>query len=124
MDWQDALYEIMEIVKSTAPHLWRIARRQVYAEVAQRGIWTLVIIASSVGLWKLRIMAYKLDKEAKEEAEETCSWYGDGWKTTAWVCTVLSSVCIIIAFSVLAGMVMRLINPDYYAIQILLDLAK
>lgn len=119
---QSAVMGLSEAIQDIAPKAWEIAMRQVYAEVLYP-IIILFLFAVVVG-----VVTYLYDKKwkpiRKREGE-----YGttDEWDTYIilgrWVPGIaLTGITTGLVFAV-ANLVMILINPEYYGIKKVLELA-
>jgi len=119
MNWEDialeALDRLTKLVQTTAPELWRIARTQVYAEVAARGVGVLVAAAISIILFYFANYLRKQSKDAHPIDRE-------GYEAGRWILTVIGIVAGLSAMMLVSDIAKMLINPDYYAIQIIIDL--
>jgi len=127
MNWEEAIAELIGLVKSAAPALWEVARRQAYANAAQKGIALLMMI-SAIGLLvrgarKAELAYTKAVKE--HDGVPRWKWIrteeDNGGYWFLMFCAVLTGVFA----TLLAGdLVAQLINPDYYAIKVIIDLVK
>lgn len=103
---EKALLELIELAKSAAPELWKIAMHQVYARVAVFVFLLVVSVGMIVFVFKL-YPKYRMERN--EDGEFLCYVFG----TVGSVGVVLFPITLIL----------YLMNPQYYAIQILLGLA-
>jgi len=116
MDWTDLVAQLIDLVESTAPVLWEMARRQVVADTVEMAFWTLVFGVAAVLCWKLgRKWRVKLEECNRSEEELYC------WGIVAAYALVVISVPI--AFMMAAGAIKRLVSPDYYALKLLISMA-
>jgi len=114
MDWKDLLEELIDVVQQTAPELWRIANRQVYGDIARNCLWIIVcIIVIYVGIRLLK-HGYKL-----KEDDYSCDW--EYAVMCGWIMLGVSPIVLV---SLLDSVIGKLINPEYYAIQVLMNLIK
>lgn len=118
MNWQDLLGELVALVKTTAPEVWTIARRQVTAEAVEMGIWALwLLILAGASLWFARYGRLRASRNRDE-------WGYSEWDLAYTSAYILSTGLSLIVLGLFVGLVKRFINPDYYTIEILLSLIK
>jgi peptidoglycan/LPS O-acetylase OafA/YrhL len=106
----EIIMKLIALVETTAPKLWEIALRQVGAENMRDqllcwvlGIVVAILITALVFMWK--------DDE-------------DTWAGGIIFCFFGAlGLMVVIVLNIIA-INMRLANPEYYAIQVLLNLAK
>ena len=111
MEWKDLLGELVALVQQTAPELWRIARRQVLANIVSLAMWGLFTLCGTVGAGLLTRYGFrKVDTYDRDEV---------------LVPSIASGVLfLVLTVAIVVGIVSRLINPDYYAIAVLMNLVK
>lgn len=119
MEWKDFLYELVEMVKNTAPALWQIAYRQVMIEAFQMGVWSFFVLTVSIGLNCGRTALWAKAKSGDLDRYDRESHMGAGWAAA-----FMSAFFLVLFTGLLVGIVSRLINPDYYAIAILIGMVK
>ena len=95
--------EIAGLVSDAAPIVWEMLMRQVYVEAVGSG---LAFVASWV------VIVFFLGFLKKREIERT----GDGM--TSWLA---STAAFVFSWVFLCHALARLINPAWYAVQLLLD---
>ncbi len=114
----ELLRELIEVVKNTAPELWRIALLQVKAEIISNIIQVVACVIAVLLL--VALMKFSLRK-----------YYGSGksdWeRNELWVFGIALSPVIAIfpIFNIVIcanAAAMRLVNPEYYAVQVLLSM--
>lgn len=111
------LLTIIQWLKSLAPHLWRMMRRQVMAEGLTNMVWAIVLW-SGVGLcvWGARRLWEK-------KQDDHGPYYDDGglgWRIAGLV--LAGGVLFLIGVGDFLYAVRVWYNPDYYAIKLLLSL--
>lgn len=116
------LGELIELVQATAPALWAMARRQVMAYHVSNTLWGafFFLVAIALGL----VARYSKRLWAKEEvrsAYDYNDWTPENTEAAACVGIVGALVVGILCFH---KVVMYSINPDYYAIKVLLELVR
>ncbi len=112
----DAATKMSDMLQKTAPEVWRIMIRQQYTQAAVNVTLATLFLGVSIGLY------YSTKKILTLKDHST---YDDEWKiwAKAGVFIALLTTAIIFACNVgfAAG---RLINPEYYAIANMIELAK
>lgn len=132
----EALNRLIDMIQSAAPEVWEVAVKQAIMYGIRDLIWVVIflicIVICSVGiryLWVVRkkiIEQNEIDKKEYLKTHDNLSWFiekkvdaEEGWIYGLAVGIVLF---VSVAIPLLIGGVMRLANPGYYAIQMLLDL--
>lgn len=108
------LQKLIEFVETASPFLWETLYRQVYVEVFQYLLWVLLMLALIFASYKL----FRYSEMRKKEDE-----YSD-WEIGVWISVVFMVGLPIISLSILSEMISRLINPNFYAIQLILGTIK
>lgn len=103
----DFLFQLMQLVKQTAPFIWDAYVRQVYVVAIQDLL--IVVVAILVLVVLFRFHNPILDRESEYSELNTVFF---------WVLIILSLIAI---FAGSVDAVGRFINPNYYAIQSLID---
>ena len=116
----ELIHELIALVQQTAPELWRIATRQVVARTVQCSvglfIGLLILWLCYVGYKKLR--DYKNSDKYNQFDDDM--GVAMGFFIIGLV-ALFGAIYIACAINNLIGL---LINPEYYAIEELLDLVK
>jgi hypothetical protein len=105
-----AIQKLIEFIESKSPFLWETLYKQVYIEIWLNFVWFAVCGGLVVASYKL----YKYGLKKKEEDE-----------FSMWEMAAVGGCCGVVILSVVAVMcfnngLVRLINPDYYAITLIL----
>ena len=114
MEWQDILTELVQFVEQAAPMVWAIARRQVLVRAIQDVLWMIGSGALTIRLLNLGRSSWRKYKEDERSSYDmaaiaayvgvvTCGFFG-----LYFLCTVIG----------------QFVNPDYYAIKLLLQFAE
>jgi hypothetical protein len=113
---EQALMKLIEAVENSAPVVWQIAMRQVYSNVAALFLWSIAAL----------ITAFLLIRLWKKESIKTRDVYDDSfWEMGGNIFAAVGIVVSLIAGLILfTNAVQALINPQYYAIQSLLQFVK
>ena len=112
MEYQELLGQLVEFVQEVAPMVWRIAMKQVMVEAVQ---WGMAAVFSLMVVAVLVLVARYFYKKCNEDNEDIEN-----------VLFPSALAVILFAFSLffVAEVVGRLINPEFYAIQLLLGFAQ
>ena len=113
----ETLQDLVEAVKVASPALWQIARRQVWAALAELVAW---LMFSAAALWASVRWYLWLDA-----AEEKPRGFYPHDNIEGKIFAVLAALCAAIAVTALAGFAVKIVvNPDYYAIREIAGLLK
>ena len=108
------IQQLVELVKQTAPELWRIAVLQVKANGVTMGIWSLISLGIGIPCLFVAIKEFKRPLE---------NHIDDHMK--AWLLLIFAGIMPIgIGLGLLTSVTQMMINPEYYAIQVLIQLVK
>ena len=110
---EDILLRLIDIVQETAPALWAIARRQVAANIAEVAIWFVFCAIAAIAL------AFVTRHGVREYRKND---YNSSWELGAVFSGIGSVGCALVAFGLSTSLVKYLINPEFYAIKVLMDL--
>jgi hypothetical protein len=131
---EEGLKQLIEFVKAASSVLWQAAYKQVYADAVVNSIWLLIMLMITFFAIKLvvySIKEFKKDIERrKKETEATgkvYNWNTDEKDDNSSIGTILlfSFVAIlpsVISIMLLTDVVRWLINPEWYAIQKLINM--
>lgn len=113
----DVLRELIETIKTLSPAVWEIYRRQADVIMYQRLVWVIGLVAL---LWGAVVGTQKTLKARAEESPLMQDTYD--------MPIVLEVVCILLISMILvaltASLISNILNPDYVAIQLLLETIK
>ena len=114
------ILRLIDVVETASKKLWGIAYRQVYVNMVFDFLWV-------VGLAVTVYVLYRISKYCwKETHKETEGRWSD--KTGSEMGFVFSGIgigsCFIFIIVCVGSIVGKLINPEYYAIKVLLDLVR
>lgn len=117
-DIGNLIQQLIDLVKSTAPELWRIAMQQVTVNKINSILFAIVGIAFLV--FGICHMVYG-NKQYNKEENTT-----DYWDTHAYL--FVSILTLVSGFFILIWCVPTfvgyVVNPEYYAIDVLMSLVK
>lgn len=110
----ELLRKLIEFIEQASPVIWGIVRRRVAVELVQSIIWLVVCV---VGTYLLA----RLCKNRWEAYKENTYSDSDISATLSGVAAAILGVAIPI---ILTNVVSLALNPDYYAIRLLLGFVK
>ncbi len=111
---KELLTELISLIKGTAPELWRIAQQQVTVTIYQNVTWIGFFIVAIIVLTFVFMYARQRAKE-----DTFSDW--DVALILAPIFIVFSIAAVLIFANDLIGYAM---NPEYYAIKVLLRLVR
>jgi hypothetical protein len=132
---QNLIQQLIDLVTKAAPELWRIARLQVLNHNVMDGmIGVAFVIVCLIIFGLLKKLKDEDDLEYYDNAKHTYAKKDKvagaiyvsedavkGWKIAGWIVISILALIVLCNF---VSIVMRFINPDYYAIEILVGLVK
>lgn len=104
-------YELIKLIKEGSPVVWAVLMRQVLVEVVLQTIWAVVLAIGSVVL-------VKFGNYSRKRAEEG---FASDWEMGVIFSYIGAFSAIMFFFASAAGAIVRLINPEFYAIQFVLQ---
>jgi hypothetical protein len=105
---------LFEFVETASPVVWAAARRQVLVLIIQNTIWaTLLLIATGI-MARASVWA---TKEARKER-----YSADAWVVLTITCALTGIFTLLVTIICINSVIGQVINPDYYAIEALLEL--
>jgi len=114
---EDLAQKLVDFVKNASTSMWNTAYKQVYVEVFQTALWLLfALVLLGILIWVYKKVAVWLDKKSYNYDENVI-----GTRVLDGICIVFLVVFIVIGLIEIGS---RLINPDLYAIKVLLGLIK
>jgi len=108
--------DLIEIIKSISPEVWRVLMRQVWISFFQHLVWLVVFIVPVFPL--MRVMRGALE-EKEQEGNKTWG-SSDYWKISYYLSLAGLATIGMIVLAMLATMVGMLVNPKFYAIKALI----
>ena len=127
---EQALLELIELAKTAAPELWGIAMRQVYARIGVMVFFTvLAIVLAIVGASFVSKVYFqykeKTEQYVKQEKEKLKYVLSDEdkYENELFVTSSIFVMCVIAVITLVSIIILNLINPQFYAIKILMGLA-
>lgn len=109
---EESIKELIEFIKSIDPDVWEILLRQVYVQIFQGVFWAIATGSGSVASWKF---AKKFYIKYKEEGTYST------WDLGVGIGYLLSAVFGLISLALLSSSISMLINPEFYAIKLVLE---
>ena len=111
---EQVLSKLIEFVEMASPQVWAMAQRQVYVVALQNAIWGILCLIGAVVLVKLAINRWeehKGDRYDMNDAAAVFSAAGAG----------ILVIGVVVACN---NLIATLVNPQYQAIRMILDLVK
>lgn len=117
---KDAMTPVATAIGQGAQYGWTILIKQQYVVAATDVVWAIGLLLIIVGIWKVAQLAFK-EQAANDEKNK----YNDGGAG------ILGALIVVVGLAVFIFMCMfitdaigHIINPDFYALQFLLDTVK
>ena len=104
--------ELIELLKNIAPQVWEILIRQVYVDAFSYMAWSVVLAIASILLGKHAKYFFKKYQSGNE-------W--NDYDFPAILLAIVAVVSTIIAVMLLFISIKEIINPEFYAIQYLIN---
>lgn len=124
MEWKEVLVELIEVVRTASESIWIMARRQAVVQGVQGVVGFVLCLLSIVAMvWLIKILLKKAQKEI-EECSYTSAWWNSDQSFSITLTGVLIFVEAIIAILLLMGSIGHFVNPDFYALRMLVELAS
>lgn len=134
----EVIKELIQMVKNLSPELWRILLKQVEVELYQSIFSTSILFLASFILfflvYILRRLIYKENKKLEESYEDSSykSSYTrneikdkiEGLWVGFWGLIFIGLVVFCISASGISKMIGYYMNPEFYAVQILISQIK
>jgi hypothetical protein len=115
VEWKDLLLEFVEAIKAAAPAVWGVFRLEAINVAISMSIWAIALLGGllAIEFWPLRFWYHQLR--------------GDGKHSDAGGAIVLMVIfAIVFGIAIVAlstSAIARFVNPDYYAVRLILDAA-
>lgn len=107
--------DIVQAIKTSAPWIWTIAQKQVYADAIGNVLVTLCffipLVISCIKVWKYNIKELSYDDR-------------DGISILRAVTSILVGIAFILVIVSGVHLVKVCINPDYYTIQLIMEVVR
>lgn len=115
---QETLSQLIAWIREASPLVWGIAMRQVYVGVVMNFVWMAVFATGISAL--LALARYCRRGIAKRPEYHDEDWYTEG----LWVSIILAIVSVFPTVITLCCAISGLLNPEWYAIELLLGQIK
>jgi hypothetical protein len=112
----EILKKLIEFLQQASPLVWASLVRQVYAIAFSQIAWSVAVLVLCFAAWKFSNFC--------EKQQENDDYNDDDWSTAKWVLRSLSALALLIPFGLVVSAIMRIYNPDYYAIWLILAQIK
>jgi hypothetical protein len=132
---EQIINRLIELMQQTAPQLWEIARQQVHTQVVLGWLWFsigLVLLVGTIATVILVFRAYRkhnvprkaLYSDGREYLSDQHYWNEDHKVPLFVFSTFIIVITVIMCLASINDIIARTLSPDYYAIQVLLNLTK
>ncbi len=118
---EKTLEQLVKMLQEVAPEIWAVALRQVYAQVAVNALWVVATTIAAILIWyagKIFIVPnqnyYPVHRQEVKAQEDRM--YYNALTFAVWF--------VFICIFVLDGIVPKLMNPNWYAIEALRSLLR
>lgn len=117
---EETLIQLIEMLKSASPHIWEVLIKQVYLEATFGSVFAgLFFLGFVFCLYWAIVGAWALHRENNEDG------YCTQWSTDeVFVWGTISIVLFVILVLIFDTSVIRLFNPEFYALQYILESLK
>lgn len=119
----ELIYELIELMKQTAPELWRIAQRQVIVKTVQVSVG-LIIAITLLFVCFLVIKKLYTWKRSDDFDHSGCNDDNFHMFVGCLITGAVSFLTFLWFTDLLDSIIGLLINPEYYAIQEIIKLVK
>ena len=110
----ELLQQLINFIREASPVVWGTLIKQVYVEVGQALIWTVVLVISTV----LLIKCGNYCRHKYNDVDEEGYLFG---QLISYAFAILASLYSV---TLITSAVSQLINPRYYAIQMIVGMLK
>ena len=107
----EMLLKLIEMIEKASPAVWDIVNRQVYADAFEKFVWAMILLASSLAFFKLSTLAHR-NSDSFE------------WTVVTTILYVLSGILFLTFLDSVVDITKMLYNPQFYAIQYLINSVK
>ena len=118
---EDAITKLIEFVEMASPTVWAVAQQQVKVQIFQSAAWVFAlaaVVGACIVGGKRAMREIELEKRVRVE------YPSEVWPTFGAICIIFGLISLAMAFWYLTHAASLALNPDYYAIEILLDLVQ
>ena len=113
---EEILRKLVEFIENASPVIWAAASRQVAVNAIRTILAAIVFLVATLVLARLAAYCNKRYHEDERESED--------WNVGRWTSITLGLVFFVIFLILAIGVIGPLVNPDYYAIQVLINLVR
>ena len=117
---EDAIAKLVEFVEMASPAVWAVAQQQVKVQIFQSTVWVFAlaaVVGACIGTGKKAAREIELEKQKQGYTDEL-------WPTLSAICIVAGLISLAMALWYFTHAASLALNPDYYAIELLLDLVQ
>ncbi len=132
---EQIISRLIDLVQQTAPQLWQIARQQVHAQLIMSRITIGIGVLLIMGIVVTNMLVFRTYRKHNTPREDKYSdgrtyfsrdhyWDEEGKPYLVGFSILICVIPFAICLANLNNTIMYTLSPDYYAIQVLLQLAK
>ncbi len=132
---EQIISRLIDLVQQTAPQLWQIARQQVYAQTITAKLWLGVGLLALIGIISINLLVFRAYRKhnvpRKAEYSDGRKYFSSDhyWDEDNKIPIIgfsigISAMLFVMCLVNLNNAIIYTLSPDYYAIQVLLQLAK
>ena len=118
---EDAITKLIEFVEMASPTVWAVAQQQVKVQIFQSAVWVLAlaaVVGACIGTGEKAVREIELEKQKQGYIADEL------WPTLGAICIVAGLISLAMALWYLTHAISLALNPDYYAIKLLLGLVQ
>lgn len=108
----DAIVRLIELIEKASPQLWDIAMKQVSLTIMEYQIIRWVAVAFAAGCFAFVVIA---KRKARKD---------DEWAAPMWMGVLGTIIALVVILSYHWDILKITLNPEFYALQTLLELVK
>lgn len=134
MDLEGLLNDLIEVVQTIAPEIWEIAMRQALVNGIGALVWGLLFLVGAIVFFLLMRKVIIRRRVKRADYFERHHWppetnrvpndYTENEEIMAWLGGLAGTASLFISIIFFSDAIRFFINPGYYAIEALLDLAQ
>lgn len=109
-----AFLKLIEMIEKASPAVWEIVNKQVYVDATESFLWALILGGIAITLFKF-IPFFK-----KKEIEDSYEM----WDIALIFSWVIAPISLLVSLVFLMDALKMLYNPQFYAIQYLINNIK
>lgn len=115
----ELLQQLINFIKEASPVVWDTFIKQVYVEAGQALIWTVVLVISTV----LLIKCGNYCRHKYNDVDEEDYLFGQ-YLFGQWMSYAFAIFASLYSVTLITSAVSQFINPEYYAIQMIVGMLE